>query len=91
MAIELVRHNWILEWLQSNHVADSTNADFHDAYHARFPEYKRRETYWGAAPVAQANRDLSTLWRRGQVNRRNVGIANWQPGFPKWTPSYSLS
>jgi len=53
-----VRHQWILNWLQMNTSADALNSPFHDAYHEAFPDYARKETLWGAQPVAQAQRDL---------------------------------
>jgi len=85
------REQWILDWLKQHYCADAVNQDFHEAYHQRFPEYVRRETYWGAQPVAQAQRDLARMAQAGVLERGPVSLgANWQPGFPKWVCSYSL-
>lgn len=91
MTPQVLRDSWILDWLEKNFCADSLNQDFHEAYHARFPEYKRRETNWGAQPVAQAMRDLSRLAASGILETGRINLAaNWQPGFPKSVISYSL-
>lgn len=88
------RWAWIEDWLRrdGNYCADVVNQDFHEAYHARFPEYKRKEHVWGAQPVAQAQRDLAAMAAAGllSVGRVNLG-ANWQPGFPKWVNGYMLT
>ena len=74
------RRTWILEWLKENLEASALSTDFQEAYHIQFPKYKRRETFWGAQPVAQASRDLRRLWKEGKVVRRNVGLSGvWQP------------
>ena len=86
------RERWILDWMKQYYCADAVNQDFHKAYHQRFPEYARKETYWGAQPVAQAQRDLARMAQAGILERGPVSLgANWQPGFPKWVWSYSLA
>lgn len=85
------RERFILDWLSANHCADVVNQEFHEAYHQRFPEYTRRETFWGAQPVAQAQRDLSRMERAGVIGRARISLGeNWQPGFPKWVWGYRL-
>ena len=87
-----IRFDWIAEWLENNLEASVVNQGFHEAYHVRFPRYKRRETHFGAQPVAQAMRDLQAMHRQGLLIRRRLSIGNgvWQPGFPKSALSYSL-
>lgn len=86
------RYDWIVVWLKGNLEASSVNQAFHEAYHVQFPRYKRRETYYGAQPVAQAMRDLQAMYRQGLLIRRRVSIGNgvWVAGFPKSALSYSL-
>lgn len=95
------RQTWVLGWFSgkhapagtSNYCADSLNEHFHEAYHLAFPEYIRKETAWGAQPVAQAMRDMADLAGDGILTRGRIGLGggNWQPGFPKWVWSYSLA
>lgn len=87
----MARRQWILNWLKDNISADALNAHFHDAYHESFPRYRRRETYWGAAPVAKAIADLREMESEGLLVARRIGLGrNWRPGFPKWFYSYAL-
>jgi len=91
MALKSEREEWIIRWLKTNYCADAVNQDFHEAYYQRFPEYSRRETFWGAQPVAQAQRDLAAMEKAGVLERGRLGLSgNWQPGFPKWVWSYTL-
>ena len=91
MTDKQTRYEWILAWLETNLSADALNAQFHEDYHTFFPSYKRRETYWGAAPVPQAMKDLRALAKLGKLIERRIGLkGNWQPGFPRHVISYSL-
>lgn len=92
------REDWILKWFRGtdgdgckNYNADALNEDFHEAYHQKFPMYKRRETTWGSQPVAQAMTDLARMAKAGILERRHIGLGrNWEPGFPRYVMSYSL-
>jgi nitroreductase len=87
----IIRRQWVSEWLASGISADVLSARFHDDYHLAFPKYKRRETFWGAAPVARAIKDLREMEAEGMLIARRIGLGiNWQPGFPKWCYSYAL-
>lgn len=87
------RWDWILSWfkIEGHYSADAVNQDFHEDYHNKFPSYKRRETYWGAEPVDQAQYDLAEMYKSGFLERGRVSLgANWQPGLPKWVYGYTL-
>ncbi len=87
-----IREAWILDYLREHMNADSVNQDFHEKYHVQFPEFKQHETFFGSQPVAQAMRDLRRMADDGLVVVSRIPLgANWQPGFPKWVYSYSLS
>ena len=82
---------WIQDWMRVQSCADCLNTEFHKEYHKRFPEYKRRETFWGSQPVAQAMRDLSDMEKSGILKRGIISLGgNWQPGFPKFVVGYTL-
>lgn len=87
------RWAWIEEWMKrpDEFSAGCLNQKFHEAFHMRFPEYRRRETYWGSQPVAQAMRDLAEMEKSGILESGRVSLgANWQSGFPKWEKVYTL-
>lgn len=91
MAHKAERWAFIEDWLKRNFTADCLNQKFHDDYHEMFPEYKRRETYWGSQPVAQAQRDLAEMAKSGILEKGRVRLgANCQPGFPKSVVGYTL-
>lgn len=85
------RLDWILSvWFASQREASSISSEFHDAYAAQFPKYQRKAKLWGAQPVGQAMRDLSSLWKQGKLRRVKISLGGvWQPGFPKWVWSYT--
>lgn len=85
------RQAWILEWFKANHSADSLNKEFHESYHAKFPEYAQAFKWWGANPVRQAMQDLKEMASDGLLEKFRIGLgANWQPGFPKSVFTYTL-
>lgn len=91
MANRVNRQEWIREWIAANACADALNLEFHEAYHKRFPEYRRKETFWGAQMVYQAQKDLSEMYAAGILSRGRLGLStNWQPGFPKWVWAYMV-
>jgi len=86
------RHAFILDYLKREISASVVDQPFQDAYHLKFPFYKREFKVWGAMPVKQAQKDLAELERSGILERFRCSLgANWQPGFPKWVWSYSLA
>ena len=91
MAHKAERWDWIENWLRKNFCADCLNQKFHEDFHQRFPEYKRRETYWGSQPCAQAMRDLAEMERCGVLQKGRTSLSgNWQPGFPKSVTTYTF-
>lgn len=81
---------WVIDWLTKNIEASAVTQDFHEAFRFHFGG-ARKETYWGAQPVAKAMRLLAKMEKEGQLVRRRISLGgNWQPGFPKWAISYSL-
>lgn len=85
------RWAWIEDWMKLNFCTDSLNSQFHEKYHQRFPEYKRKETQWGAQTVAQAMRDLSDMEKSGILRGERIKLgSNWQPGFSKFVVGYTL-
>ena len=86
------REEWVIQYAVKEHCLNAVNAPFHEAYNRRFPEYARRETNWGAAPVKQAMLDLASLHSQGIMKRFRMGLpsGNWQPGFPKHCLCYDL-
>ena len=83
--------SFITRYLEINHTASAVDERFHDEFYARFGG-RRKETLWGAMPVAAAQLWLKKLHDQGIVTRCRVGLGcNWQPGFPKWVYVYSLS
>jgi hypothetical protein len=92
MAHQAERDDWIIKWLQAHTSANSCDSEFHDAYTIAFPRYTRKLTSWGAQPVGQAMRDLARLHNAGIIERHSIALGlAWQPGFPRWVWSYSLT
>lgn len=51
----------------------------------------RKETLWGAQPVAKAMSALKSLYDDGKLKRGRLSLGgNWMPGFPKWNYVYDL-
>ncbi len=47
---------------------------------------------WGANRCRTLASDLARMHDRGWLKKSRVGLGgNWQPGFPRWVNSYSLS
>lgn len=86
---EAEREHWILKYMSTSPYTDILNEDFHDAYYKAFPVYKRRETRFGAQPVAQAMRDLARMARAGILESGRVGVSGGE-GFPTSVVGYSL-
>ena len=87
------RQDWIIKWLAQtgNFAADACSQSFHEDYHRKFPGYSKKQKFWGAEPVAQAQADLRAMAKDGLLESSRVGLgANWQPGFPKWVMGYTL-
>lgn len=80
---------WIVEYLHQNMEASAVNKDFHEKFHQKFGG-RKKETFFGAEPVAKAQATLAAMYNKGTVIRRRIGIQNWQPGMPKWVYSYSV-
>jgi hypothetical protein len=80
----------VLDYLDHNCEACAVNQDFHEEFHKQFPGFKRKETLWGAQPVARAMAALTKLHMERKISRVRIGLRNWQPGFPKWVWSYSI-
>lgn len=95
MLVEALRDEWeaLRVWLSNkNNVSDEVREGMLISRTKRFPEYARKETVWGAQPVAQAQRDLACMAQAGILDRGRIGLnTNWQPGFPKWVWGYSLA
>lgn len=85
------RQEWIIKWLSANASADVCNQQFHEDYHAAFPKYARKETAFGAQPVAQAQRDLAAMAKRGILEVVKVRMGERLPGFSSWVLSYRLT
>ena len=92
-ACKATRQAWIVEWFKkpSNFCADAVTQSFHEEYHTAFPGYARKQTCWGAEPVARAMDDLKEMVGDGILKSGVIGLrGNWQPGFPKWVISYTM-
>lgn len=86
------REAWILKYMQLSSRrwhADVLNVEFHEAYHRTFPVYKRKETNFGAQPVAQAMRDLASMAKQGILESGRVGVSNGE-GFPTSVIGYTM-
>jgi hypothetical protein len=87
------RWAWIEDWLKrpDGFSAGCLHQQFHEEYHKRFPEYRRKECFWGAQPVTQAMRDLREMEKSGMLESGRVSLGtNWQRGFPKSEIVYTL-
>lgn len=83
---------WVFNWLLMQHEASSVSQEFHEQFHAAFPQYRVKTTNWGAQPVSKAMKTLKQMYDRGIISRCRIGLGlNWQPGFPRSALSYHLS
>lgn len=85
------RREWLLRFMSRHGPVDVMNAGLVDAY-AEFTGAKVDIMLWGANKCGLLRADLRRLQHSQIVVRHRIGLgANWQPGFPKWVNSYSLS
>lgn len=85
------RRRWLLRFMSRHGSVDVMNAGFVDAY-VEFTGAKVDIMLWGANKCGLLSADLRRLHHSQTVERHRIGLgANWQPGFPKWVNSYSLT
>lgn len=82
--------DFILTYLKENFCTDATDEKFHTQFYKLFGG-ARKETYWGAQQVYNAQRWLKLLYDEGTLDRYIIPLgSNWQPGFPRWVYGYTL-
>lgn len=85
------RQAWLLRAIAAEQYVDVLNAPFVDAY-VRATGAKVQLMTWGANRCRTLASDLARMHDRGWLKKTRVGLGgNWQPGFPRWVNSYSLS
>lgn len=86
------RKRWLLEQIAERKRIDVLDAQFVQDY-AAYTGMKLKGASWGAGWCAQLSLDLKQMMRLRLLTRVAVGLSSgaWQPGFPKWVYSYSLS
>lgn len=88
------RRKWLAEYIRDNYPragVDILDRDFVDTYEAATGAQVQVKM-WGANGCPQLAADLLAMKRLGQLKRHRTGLGgNWQPGFPKWVWSYSLT
>lgn len=86
------RRRWLLETINSEKSVDVLNSGFVFDY-ANFTGAKITVPFWGAGWCQLLSSDLRRMFKGRLLRRRTVGLSSgaWQPGFPKWVYSYSLS
>lgn len=85
------RQAWLLRAIAAEQYVDVLNAPFVDTY-VRATGAKVQIMTWGANRCRMLASDLARMHDRGWLKKFRVGLgSNWQPGFPRWVNSYSLS
>lgn len=70
---------------------DVLDAKFVDDY-IEFTGAKGIIALWGANKCPLLSSDLATMFKCGILARGTISLgANWQPGFPTWVYSYSIT
>lgn len=86
------RVEWIIHHLTRKGFADILDAEFVDRY-IEITNSSFKPVQWGAHKCPQLAKDLRKAYDSGLVERSIMGLSGgaWQPGFPKWVYSYSLT
>lgn len=86
------RDAWLLVRVHADRYVDVLNRQFVEDY-IEFSGATCRLMWWGAPKCALLSADLARLAREKVLTRQPYGLPtpNWQPGFPKWVYSYSVS
>ena len=85
------RQAWLLRAIAAERDVDALNAPFVEAY-VRATGAKVQLMTWGANRCRTLASDLARMHDRGWLKKSRAGLGgNWQPGFPRWVNSYSLS
>lgn len=82
---------WIIKWLKNNGngTADACNRYFHEDFYEAWGG-KRKEYFYGAAPVEKAQYYLKQLYLENKLDRYIVGLPEHLSGMPNWVYVYEL-
>lgn len=83
------REDFIRQWLEKYRRADIMDRDFVRAY-ADFTGAKYQEAPYGAGWCRLLSRDLTWMFKSGQLKRTAMGIHEGYAGMPNWVYSYRL-
>ena len=89
--VRIRKEMFIRDYLNKNVGVDAVDTEFHEQWFRTFGG-KRKETNWGCQISYDAMRCIKNMYNQGILIRGIITLGNnWQPGFPKWVYSYSLS
>lgn len=81
---------FIIKYVKDNCCVSALDQKFHEEFYNKF-KGKRHECYFGARTVYKAMRTIKELYKSNILERKLIGLSNWQPGFPKWCYTYHIS
>jgi len=82
-------HEWIINYIRKHGPVSATDELFHEAFYQNFGG-ARKETMFGAQPVAKAMQMLKQMYNDGHLDRAIIGLGGMPVGYPKWNYVYYI-